>query len=67
MLINRLGSNSLLDIVVFGRAAAHRVTETLRPTRATRRCLMLRPTAPSAGSTRSGGRRAGAISRLTPE
>jgi succinate dehydrogenase / fumarate reductase flavoprotein subunit len=28
---NRLGSNSLLDIVVFGRAAAHRVTETLRP------------------------------------
>jgi succinate dehydrogenase / fumarate reductase flavoprotein subunit len=28
---NRLGSNSLLDIVVFGRAAAHRVAETLRP------------------------------------
>jgi succinate dehydrogenase flavoprotein subunit len=28
---NRLGSNSLLDIVVFGRAAAHRVIETLRP------------------------------------
>jgi succinate dehydrogenase / fumarate reductase flavoprotein subunit len=28
---NRLGSNSLLDIVVFGRAAAHRVMETLRP------------------------------------
>jgi succinate dehydrogenase / fumarate reductase, flavoprotein subunit len=28
---NRLGSNSLLDIVVFGRAAAHRVTKTLRP------------------------------------
>src|SRR5262249_20339156 len=28
---NRLGSNSLLDIIVFGRAAAHRVTETLRP------------------------------------
>src|SRR5882757_3129202 len=27
---NRLGSNSLLDIVVFGRAAAHRVVETLR-------------------------------------
>ncbi|HZB91469.1 MAG TPA: succinate dehydrogenase flavoprotein subunit [Stellaceae bacterium] len=26
---NRLGSNSLLDIVVFGRAAAHRVAETL--------------------------------------
>ena len=26
---NRLGSNSLLDIVVFGRAAAHRVTQTL--------------------------------------
>jgi succinate dehydrogenase / fumarate reductase flavoprotein subunit len=28
---NRLGSNSLLDIVVFGRAAAHRVVETLQP------------------------------------
>src|SRR6516225_9734338 len=27
---NRLGCNSLLDIVVFGRAAAHRVIETLR-------------------------------------
>jgi succinate dehydrogenase / fumarate reductase, flavoprotein subunit len=28
---NRLGSNSLLDIIVFGRAAAFRVAETLRP------------------------------------
>jgi succinate dehydrogenase / fumarate reductase flavoprotein subunit len=28
---NRLGSNSLLDIVVFGRAAAHRVVECVRP------------------------------------
>jgi succinate dehydrogenase / fumarate reductase flavoprotein subunit len=28
---NRLGSNSLLDIVVFGRAAAHRVAATVRP------------------------------------
>jgi succinate dehydrogenase / fumarate reductase flavoprotein subunit len=28
---NRLGSNSLLDIIVFGRAAALRVAETLRP------------------------------------
>jgi succinate dehydrogenase / fumarate reductase flavoprotein subunit len=28
---NRLGSNSLLDIIVFGRAAAFRVVETLRP------------------------------------
>jgi len=27
---NRLGSNSLLNIVVFGRAAARRVTETLQ-------------------------------------
>ncbi|RTK92169.1 MAG: succinate dehydrogenase flavoprotein subunit [Rickettsiales bacterium] len=26
---NRLGSNSLLDLVVFGRAAAHRVSDTL--------------------------------------
>jgi succinate dehydrogenase / fumarate reductase flavoprotein subunit len=28
---NRLGSNSLLDIIVFGRAAAHRAIETMRP------------------------------------
>ncbi|WP_428668502.1 succinate dehydrogenase flavoprotein subunit [Reyranella sp.] len=28
---NRLGSNSLLDIVVFGRAAAHRAVECVRP------------------------------------
>src|SRR3984893_9987294 len=28
---NRLGSNSILDIIVFGRAAARRVVETVRP------------------------------------
>ncbi len=28
---HRLGTNSLLDIVVFGRAAAHRAAETVRP------------------------------------
>ena len=28
---NRLGSNSLLDIIVFGRAAASRVAESVRP------------------------------------
>src|SRR5262245_14320167 len=28
---NRLGCNSLLDIVVFGRAAAHRAVELVRP------------------------------------
>lgn len=28
---NRLGANSLLDIVVFGRACAHHITETLKP------------------------------------
>jgi succinate dehydrogenase / fumarate reductase flavoprotein subunit len=28
---NRLGTNSLLDLVVFGRAAAHRAKETLTP------------------------------------
>src|SRR3954452_8741854 len=28
---NRLGTNSLLDLVVFGRAAAHRVAETIKP------------------------------------
>ena len=28
---NRLGSNSLIDLVVFGRATAHRVAEIIRP------------------------------------
>jgi succinate dehydrogenase / fumarate reductase flavoprotein subunit len=28
---NRLGSNSLLDLIVFGRAAANRAAETIRP------------------------------------
>ncbi|MCB2011855.1 MAG: succinate dehydrogenase flavoprotein subunit [Geminicoccaceae bacterium] len=28
---NRLGGNSLIDLVVFGRAAAHRVTELVKP------------------------------------
>ncbi|KAJ3100951.1 succinate dehydrogenase flavoprotein subunit [Phlyctochytrium planicorne] len=28
---NRLGANSLLDIVVFGRAAAHHIRDTLKP------------------------------------
>jgi succinate dehydrogenase (ubiquinone) flavoprotein subunit len=28
---NRLGANSLLDIVVFGRAVAHHIAETLEP------------------------------------
>jgi succinate dehydrogenase / fumarate reductase flavoprotein subunit len=28
---NRLGTNSLLDLVVFGRAAAHRAADTVRP------------------------------------
>lgn len=28
---NRLGANSLLDIVVFGRACANRVTEIYKP------------------------------------
>jgi len=28
---NRLGANSLLDIVVFGRAVVHRTQETLKP------------------------------------
>jgi succinate dehydrogenase / fumarate reductase flavoprotein subunit len=28
---NRLGSNSLLDLVVFGRAAAHHISDTMQP------------------------------------
>src|SRR6202008_4458278 len=43
---NRLGSNSLLDLVVFGRAAAQRATETLRPGEG-------HPSAPSAATDRA--------------
>jgi succinate dehydrogenase / fumarate reductase flavoprotein subunit len=35
---NRLGSNSLLDLVVFGRAVAHRCAELIKPDRRTRIC-----------------------------
>lgn len=31
---NRLGANSLLDLVVFGRACAHHIAETLTPGKA---------------------------------
>ncbi len=34
---NRLGSNSLLDLVVFGRAAAHRAREVIKPRQAHRK------------------------------
>jgi succinate dehydrogenase / fumarate reductase flavoprotein subunit len=40
---NRLGTNSLLDLVVFGRAAAHRAAEALKPGAAQR------PLPPGAG------------------
>ncbi len=40
---NRLGTNSLLDLVVFGRAAAHPRAEIVKPGDASRRC----PTAPA--------------------
>ena len=41
---NRLGSNSLLDLVVFGRAAGLRAAELVKPGENCRNC---RPTAPS--------------------
>ncbi|KAI9025832.1 succinate dehydrogenase flavoprotein subunit 1 [Phycomyces nitens] len=41
---NRLGANSLLDIVVFGRAVAHHIAETLEPN------TPLKPFAADAGS-----------------
>jgi succinate dehydrogenase / fumarate reductase flavoprotein subunit len=62
---NRLGSNSLLDIVVFGRAAAHRAAETVRPGE---RCAPAPPEATDRAIARldrlrsaKGGRRSGAI------
>jgi succinate dehydrogenase / fumarate reductase flavoprotein subunit len=35
---NRLGSNSLIDLVVFGRAAGLRCAETVKPARSSRTC-----------------------------
>ncbi|HUA56297.1 MAG TPA: FAD-binding protein, partial [Candidatus Sulfotelmatobacter sp.] len=62
---NRLGTNSLVDLVVFGRAAAHRAAELVKPDQAHK------PLPPSAGDnalarlervrTAKGGRSAGAI------
>ncbi len=60
---NRLGTNSLLDLVVFGRAAAHRAAEIVKPgasqaplpPKAGEDALdRLRPHAPRRGSTQVG-------------
>jgi succinate dehydrogenase / fumarate reductase, flavoprotein subunit len=49
---NRLGTNSLLDIVVFGRAAALRCAEVIKPGSShAADCRRTRPTLPSHGST----------------
>ncbi len=49
---NRLGSNSLIDLVVFGRAAALRCAEKLTAERqVSRNCRRIPPTRRSAGST----------------
>jgi len=47
---NRLGSNSLIDLVVFGRAAALRCAEKLTRTASSRNCRPARPTRRSDGS-----------------
>ena len=56
---NRLGSNSLIDLVVFGRAAGLRLAEIDQAERrASRRCPRTAPTSRSAGSTSSASPRA---------
>ena len=55
---NRLGSNSLIDLVVFGRAAAHRCAELLRPATSSRSCRRIPPSSRSPGSTNSATPRA---------
>jgi len=47
---NRLGSNSLIDLVVFGRAAALRCAESWRRTASSRNCRRPPPTRRSGGS-----------------
>ena len=41
---NRLGSNSLIDLIVFGRAAGHRAAEVVKPGEAGRICPRTAPT-----------------------
>ena len=55
---NRLGSNSLIDLVVFGRAAGHRLGETLKPAAAQRPLPKDGPTSRSPASTVSASPRA---------
>jgi succinate dehydrogenase / fumarate reductase flavoprotein subunit len=50
---NRLGSNSLIDLVVFGRAAASRCAEVLRPAKAIPTCRKTPPSARWRGLTSS--------------
>ena len=50
---NRLGSNSLIDLVVFGRAAAQRCAEKLTPATSSRSCRRTRPRGRSRVSTSS--------------
>jgi succinate dehydrogenase / fumarate reductase flavoprotein subunit len=50
---NRLGSNSLIDLVVFGRAAAIRAAEVVDPGSACRTCRAPRWTSPCPASTTS--------------
>ena len=58
---NRLGSNSLIDLVVFGRAAGLRLGEILKTETLRRRsCRRNRPTSRSLASTTSATRRAAA-------
>ena len=55
---NRLGSNSLIDLVVFGRAAARAVPTSSRPGKSTRTCPRIPPSSRSRASTNSATPRA---------
>ena len=57
---NRLGSNSLIDLVVFGRAAGLRLAETIKAGRSRTTCPRTAPTSRSPGSTSSATPRAAA-------
>ena len=50
---NRLGSNSLIDLVVFGRAAALRCAELVTPATSSRNCRRVPPITHCRGSTSS--------------
>ncbi len=63
---NRLGTNSLLDLLVFGRAAGNHIVAAASPPRATGRCRRTRTTSPRHASPASTRAPAASTRRRSP-